>query len=237
MTRTHCLFLEFRADPERKLLGRSSPAGGNYQGGQQLGAPRAGGGGLGLSTPPGGKLDHRAPAKWIAQGGDRHRLEGAAAAVRAVSSAQRARHQPQQDRGGDRARTLGLCLGNQPAGQAQLSHPRAAPSRPVVSPITRRSFTHIQSSNSIGEVARSRLENPRRSLWIAIAATPQSLERGSSMTNNSLAANQRPHISLIDRRHRWARRLAYRVRSSPQCSRRQQLFRPLDNESHINETS
>jgi hypothetical protein len=38
--------------------------------------------------------------------------------------------------------------------------------------------------------------------WIAIAATPQRLERGSSVTNNSLAANQRPHISLIDRRHR-----------------------------------
>jgi len=31
------------------------------------------------------------------------------------------------------------------------------------------------------------------------------------VTNNSLAANQRPHISLIDRRHRWVRRLAYRA--------------------------
>jgi hypothetical protein len=56
--------------------------------------------------------------------------------------------------------------------------------------------------NSIGEVARSRSENPRQRYWIASAATPQSLERGSSVTNNSLAANQRPHISLIDRRHR-----------------------------------
>ena len=34
------------------------------------------------------------------------------------------------------------------------------------------------------------------------SATPQCLERGSSVTYNSLAANQRPHISLIDRRHR-----------------------------------
>ena len=30
---------------------------------------------------------------------------------------------------------------------------------------------------------------------------PQILERGSSVTHNSLEASQRPHISLIDRRH------------------------------------
>lgn len=30
---------------------------------------------------------------------------------------------------------------------------------------------------------------------------PQHLERGSSVTHNSLEASQRPHISLIDRRH------------------------------------
>jgi hypothetical protein len=35
--------------------------------------------------------------------------------------------------------------------------------------------------------------------------------RGSSVTNNSLAANRRLHISLIDRRHRRARSLAYRA--------------------------
>ena len=29
----------------------------------------------------------------------------------------------------------------------------------------------------------------------------QILERGSSVTHNSLVASQRPHISLIDRRH------------------------------------
>src|SRR5829696_1929839 len=34
----------------------------------------------------------------------------------------------------------------------------------------------------------------------ALPAT-QSLERGSSVTHNSLVANQRAHISLIDRRH------------------------------------
>src|ERR1700682_2331045 len=38
---------------------------------------------------------------------------------------------------------------------------------------------------------RSRLENPRADYWIAIAATSQTLDRGSSVTKNSLAANQR----------------------------------------------
>jgi hypothetical protein len=40
----------------------------------------------------------------------------------------------------------------------------------------------------------------------------QSLERGSSVTHNSLAATQRPNISLIDRRSRWPRRVPYRAR-------------------------
>jgi hypothetical protein len=35
----------------------------------------------------------------------------------------------------------------------------------------------------------------------AAMPAPQLLERGSSVTHNSLVANQRPHISLIDRRH------------------------------------
>ena len=35
----------------------------------------------------------------------------------------------------------------------------------------------------------------------AAMPAPQILERGSSVTHNSLVANQRPHISLIDRRH------------------------------------
>jgi hypothetical protein len=38
----------------------------------------------------------------------------------------------------------------------------------------------------------------RNKIVVAIAR----LERGSSVTYNSLAANQRPHISSIDRRHR-----------------------------------
>jgi hypothetical protein len=36
-------------------------------------------------------------------------------------------------------------------------------------------------------------------------------ERGGSVTNNSLAASQRPDISLIDRRHSDARRVRYRL--------------------------
>ena len=34
-----------------------------------------------------------------------------------------------------------------------------------------------------------------------LAPATQILERGSSVTHNSLEASQRPHISLIDRRH------------------------------------
>jgi len=40
----------------------------------------------------------------------------------------------------------------------------------------------------------------------------QSLERGSSVTHNSLDATQRAHISLIDRRHTRPRRVPYRAR-------------------------
>jgi Mg-chelatase subunit ChlI len=47
---------------------------------------------------------------------------------------------------------------------------------------------------------RSRQENPRRTLLDQARLTPQLLDRGSSVTHNSLVANQRTHISLIDRR-------------------------------------
>jgi hypothetical protein len=45
----------------------------------------------------------------------------------------------------------------------------------------------------------------------AMPAT-QGLERGSSVTHNSLVANQRAHISLIDRRHLRPRRVPYRAK-------------------------
>ena len=39
----------------------------------------------------------------------------------------------------------------------------------------------------------------------------QILDRGSSATHSSHAANQRANISLIDRRYRWPRRVPYRA--------------------------
>ena len=140
---------------------------------------------------------HRPPTGRGAQGRARHRLEGPVAIVCTLSQARRPRRQPQQDRGRHGARTRRLRVGHRAAGQTGLM---ASITR---NEQTRKETTHPQIPNSsIGEVVRSRLENPRQTLLDRIAATPQSLERGSSMTNNSLAANQRPHISLIDRRHR-----------------------------------
>ena len=104
--------------------------------------------------------------------------------------------EPQQDRGGDRPRAGRLRVGHRATGQAGLTDASSTNQKGGSAPQT------IDRFSSIGEVTRSRLENPRADYWIAIAATPQTLERGSSVTNNSLAANQRPHISLIDRRHR-----------------------------------
>ena len=45
----------------------------------------------------------------------------------------------------------------------------------------------------------------------------QTLERGSSVTNHSLAANQRPNISVNDRRLCSARRVPYRVHIEKTC--------------------
>jgi len=48
------------------------------------------------------------------------------------------------------------------------------------------------------------------------------------VTNNSLAANQRPNISLIDRRHSSARRVPFRVQILTTLPRRQNTARPID---------
>jgi len=48
------------------------------------------------------------------------------------------------------------------------------------------------------------------------------------VTNNSLAANQRPNISLIDRRHSSARRVPSRVQILTTLPRRQNTARPID---------
>src|SRR5262249_30049430 len=63
----------------------------------------------------------------------------------------------------------------------------------------------------------------------------QSLERGSSVTHNSLVAIQRAHISLIDRRHTRPRRVPYRASIQLLCRNpRQELLAPLTEQSHIN---
>lgn len=48
------------------------------------------------------------------------------------------------------------------------------------------------------------------------------------MTNHSLAASQRPNISLIDRRLSDARRVPYRVRTFTTMPRGQKTARPID---------
>jgi len=50
------------------------------------------------------------------------------------------------------------------------------------------------------------------------------------VTNNSLAANQRPNISLIDRRLSVARRVPYRVRFNVKTmlGKKQETSLPLD---------
>jgi hypothetical protein len=55
------------------------------------------------------------------------------------------------------------------------------------------------------------------------------------VTNNSLAANQRPNISLIDRRLCDARRVPYRVRIKHKCfvKKSRRRFRRLTEISHI----
>jgi len=63
------------------------------------------------------------------------------------------------------------------------------------------------------------VENPRCDVIDPVfGQAHQTLERGSSVTNHSLAANQRPNISVIDRRLCVARRVPYRVRFEKACS-------------------
>jgi hypothetical protein len=55
------------------------------------------------------------------------------------------------------------------------------------------------------------------------------------VTHNSLAATQRAHISLIDRRHFWPRRVAHRALPHPHAAHEAvDLTRPLTALSHIN---
>jgi hypothetical protein len=64
----------------------------------------------------------------------------------------------------------------------------------------------------------------------------QILERGSSVTHNSLVASQRPHISLIDRRHSDDAALPMRFYVKQKRCRFEagDVVRPLTALSHIN---
>ena len=71
----------------------------------------------------------------------------------------------------------------------------------------------------------------------AAMPAPQHLERGSSVTHNSLVASQRPHISLIDRRHFDDAALPIRTNQRFAMSayvKRNAVARPLTALSHIN---
>ena len=69
----------------------------------------------------------RAPPSGITEGGHRHRLASAIAAMCALCAAQSARGQSQQGSGGDCARVGRFCLGDRPTGEAALiSNPNRA---------------------------------------------------------------------------------------------------------------
>ena len=111
----------------------------------------------------------------------RHRLEGPASPVRTVQEARRPRPSQEQGGGRDRARALGLHLGDRSASKADSLFQENALSG-------KEALAHTTGTHLTASVARPRLENPRRNV-IDPAAMPASqiLERGSSVTHYSLA--------------------------------------------------
>jgi hypothetical protein len=77
---------------------------------------------------------------------------------------------------------------------------------------------------------------PSRNVIDPALPASQSLERGSSVTHNSLEANQRPHISLIDRRHFDHAALPIRlyVKRKRCVFEAEGIVHPLTTLSHIN---
>ena len=77
---------------------------------------------------------------------------------------------------------------------------------------------------------------PSRNVIDPALPASQSLERGSSVTHNSLEANQRPHISLIDRRHfdHAALPIGLYVNQKRCKSEAEDVVHPLTALSHIN---
>ena len=190
--------------------------------GRLLGAPRAGGSRVGLPLRCARFRGHRpAPVRSV-QVHHRSRLEGAAALVCALPPARGAWSESQQDHRRCRTRTLRLRLGTGPAGQTALSTATAKPAQ------RKGGLPH----HSPHEPDRKRgAHAARRTLADTLLIGPR--ER-ASVTNNRLAANQRPNISLIDRRHSSARRVPSRVRSASHCRERRETARPIDGKkSHI----
>jgi hypothetical protein len=138
-------------------------------------------------------LGDRSPANEALKERVRHCLESTAAALQPLSQARSSRRSEKQGGGRGCARALGFRLGHRPAGEAHALNRRT---RRTKEPLARATNTR-----PLANAARPRLENPRGTLLIRHPPATKTLERGSSVTRNSLEATQRPHISLIDRRH------------------------------------
>ena len=80
------------------------------------------------------------------------------------------------------------------------------------------------SKNIVGMVHKETIE-------ISVAGQDGEVRRFGQV--NSLAANQRPNISMIDRRHRWPGRVPFRACWTHTEQMRDPL-RPVDKKSHIN---
>ena len=78
--------------PSEDSSGQRPPSGGHHQGRQLSGAAHAGGCGTPVSLSGSGQRRHRQAPIRIAQGRDRHRLDGSVAAVRALQAAEGTAH-------------------------------------------------------------------------------------------------------------------------------------------------
>jgi transposase len=76
--------------------------------------------GLDLSLSRPGQRDPQSPARGIAEGGARHRLEGAGSTVRPLPPAQRGRQEAVGGRGCDRARDGRIPLGHRPRDRTRV---------------------------------------------------------------------------------------------------------------------
>src|SRR5712691_3180684 len=104
----------------------------HHQDRQHAGTNLPGRGGLDLSVPAPGEPDHSRPAEGAARADPRRRLEGASATVGALPQAHRCRQAGAQGRGGNRARTGRLYLGDSPDGRAEVRLIRSRQARQCI---------------------------------------------------------------------------------------------------------